>query len=272
MPAPSRSATSLATEVARAARRPGAARTLLLDLDGTLVGFARTPSGVRIPRSTLDALDALAASGWVVAIVSGRPAAEVRRLIPLRRVRVFGSHGAEVGSRRARIGRPARARLRALGQRALALASDVPGSRIEVKPAGLALHDRSVAPRNLRPWRNGVRDLLAASDLAGLEVLCGNRVTEVRVRGQHKGRAVLPFLERDRPAGRDASLVAIGDDRTDEDMFAAVRGHGLAVRVGRPGSPTRAARRLTSPRAVLTFLHALATTWSAGRSERPPAR
>jgi trehalose-phosphatase len=251
----------LAREVARAARRPGAARTLLLDLDGTLAAFARTPEAVQVAHTTLEALEALTRAGWIVAIVSGRPAADVRRLVPLRRVRVVGSHGAEIGGRRARLSPPERSRLSALGKRARTLASSVPGSRVEHKPAGLALHDRNVAPQHLAPWRSGVRDLLRGSDLAGLEVLRGRRVLEVRVRGPHKGRAVMPFLSR-RPARRDASLVAIGDDRTDEDMFAAVRGRGLSVKVGRSDARTRAIRRLTTPRAVVAFLRALAVRGS----------
>jgi trehalose-phosphatase len=259
-----RSAAGLATEVARAARRPGAARTLLLDLDGTLAAFAPRPEEVQVTRATLEALDVLTRAGWIVAIVSGRPAADVRRLVPLRRVRVVGSHGAEIDGRRARVSAPQRSRLHALGQRARTLASSVPGSRVEHKPAGLALHDRDVAPRHLAPWRSGVRDLLAGSDLAGLEVLRGRRVLEVRVRGPQKGRAVTLFLSRRRPGRRDASLVAIGDDRTDEDMFAAVRGRGLSVKVGRSAARTRAIRRLTTPRAVVAFLRALA----AGNEER----
>ncbi len=56
----------------------------------------------------------------------------------------------------------------------------------------------------------------------------------------------------------DASLVGVGDDRTDEDLFRALRGRGLAVRVGRPGLRSAARCRLSSPVAVQRFLAELA--------------
>ena len=253
------SVVALAGEVARAAQRPGAARTLLLDLDGTLAGLARSPSAVRVPAATLCALRALLRRGWVVAIVSGRPAHDVQRVVRVRGLLVFGSHGAESEFRvEPRLGWLPRKRLRALSERARRLARDVPGALVEVKPAGVAIHDRNVASRDLRSFRRSVRALLAASDLAGLEVLRGKRLIEVRVRGHHKGRVVPRLVGLGRAARRDASLVAIGDDRTDEDLFAAVRPRGLAVRVGPPGKPTHAARRLASPHAVGRFLRGLA--------------
>ncbi len=258
------SATALAGEVARAALRPGAVRTLLLDLDGTLAGIEATPRKVRVPHATLCALRALVGRGWLVAIVSGRPALDVRRVVRLPGLLVFGSHGAESGSGiRPRVGWLQRTRLRALSERARRLARDVPGAQVEEKPAGLAIHDRNVAARDLGAWRRSVRALLASSDLAGLEVLSGHRLTEVRVRGHHKGRVVRQLVPECRPARCDASLVAIGDDRTDEDLFAAVQPRGLAVRVGPPGVRTRAIRRLPSPGAVSRFLCALAASPAA---------
>jgi trehalose-phosphatase len=132
-----------------------------------------------------------------------------------------------------------------------------PGARLEVKPAGIAFHDRKVPARALAELRRRIRHFLASQDLEGIDVLRGRRVVELRPAGHHKGMVVgsLPL-----PRGsdrRDASLVALGDDRTDEDLFRAIRGRGLAVRVGRPGKRTLARRRLASPKAVQRFLRAL---------------
>ena len=55
------------------------------------------------------------------------------------------------------------------------------------------------------------------------------RVKELLARGVHKGR-LLPFIASRAPAG--ALLVAIGDDRTDEDLFAALPPGALAIHVG----------------------------------------
>jgi trehalose 6-phosphate synthase/phosphatase len=48
-------------------------------------------------------------------------------------------------------------------------------------------------------------------------------------------------------------LVAVGDDRTDEDMFRAVGAKGLTIRVGRPRR-SRARYRLAGPDDVRCFL------------------
>ena len=134
----------------------------------------------------------------------------------------------------------------------------MPGALVEVKPAGVAFHDRKVAPARLAAWRRDRNRLLATLDLAGLEGLHGRRVVEFRPTGVDKGIVVRELPRSPRGPRPDASLVAIGDDRTDEDMFRELAGLGLGVRVGRPGRRTLADHRLPSPAAVGRFLALLA--------------
>ena len=56
-------------------------------------------------------------------------------------------------------------------------------------------------------------------------------------------------------ANRGGLLVAIGDDRTDEDLFAAVPESGLTFHVGSGAS--RAKLRLATPAAVRSLLSRL---------------
>ena len=266
-------AARLARDAARAARRPGAARTLLLDLDGTLAPLASSPGEARVPDGTLDSLRRLVRGGWRVAIVSGRPVAQVRRMVPVRGVRAFGSHGREGswdGGRRPGLPAPLRRRLEILTRRAGSVARGVPGAYVERKPAGVALHDRNVGRRNLLGWRRQVRELLATADLEGFEVLRGRRVIEIRPWGHHKGVVVesLPQPRR----GFDASLIAMGDDRTDEDLFRAMGSRGVTVRVGRKSARTAARRRLPSPRSVGRFLRSLAVSVDATTGRPPPCQ
>ena len=181
----------LAVRVARAAAARGALRVLLLDLDGTLAPIAPSPEQARVPRDTLAALRRLVGCGWTVAVVSGRPASQVRRLVPVRGTHVFGSHGME-GSWDAATGvgqvEPrTRRRLGALARDARRLAAGTAGAHIERKPAGIAFHDRRVPPGRLGAWRQRLRAWLADEDLDGLEVLRGRRVVELRVLGINKG-------------------------------------------------------------------------------------
>lgn len=231
-----------------------------MDLDGTLAPIAPTPAEARIPAETLGALRRLIRNGWKVAVISGRQVSEVRELVPLRGIRAFGSHGLE-GSWKG-LGRTAlptglRQRLARLAKRAGALAKTVPGAVIEHKPAGVAFHDRQVPRNRLPEWRRTLDRWLAEQNLEGLERIRGRRVTELRPAGVHKGVVVRGLPKRPGRPRPDDSLVAMGDDLTDEDMFRELQGQGLTVRVGRRRG-TLAVTRLPSTSAVSRFLTRLA--------------
>jgi trehalose 6-phosphate phosphatase len=254
-------APELARRVAHAARRRGARRTLLLDLDGTLAPIAPTPSEAVVPAATLQALARLIVRGWTIAVVSGRPAAQVRRLVPVRGVRVFGGHGLEgtwSGSGRRPTTPRERRRLAHLADAVSRLAADTRGVMIELKPTGVAVHDRLVPRRHRASWRRRLARWLADADLRGLDRTRGKCVVELRAAAADKGRVVRTLPRRPGAPRPDASLVGIGDDRTDEDLFRALRGRGLAVRVGRADARSVARSRLSSPAAVQRFLIELA--------------
>ena len=252
---------SIASEVTRASVLPGAARTLLLDLDGTLAPIAPTPEKAKVLPGALTALRNLVRAGWSVVVVSGRPAKEAEEMVPIPGVRVYGSHGLEDPEGRNRgdsLSEEIRDRLSVLAAAASRLSARTPGARVEFKPAGVAFHERTVPRARLAGWRRDLRDLLAASDLDGLEVIRGRRVLEVRPRGVHKGAVLRTETSGARTATPDASLVAVGDDETDEDLFGDLAGRGLSILVGRERRTSRAAWRLASPRAVERFLKTLA--------------
>ncbi|MEZ0274206.1 MAG: trehalose-phosphatase, partial [Roseimicrobium sp.] len=75
---------------------------------------------------------------------------------------------------------------------------------------------------------------------------------ELRQIGVHKG-LILSRLEADLET--DSCLVAIGDDTTDEDMFANLPENGIGIHVG--AGLSRAAFRLADHSAVRKFLQEL---------------
>jgi trehalose 6-phosphate synthase/phosphatase len=85
-----------------------------------------------------------------------------------------------------------------------------------------------------------------------MQVISGSKVVEVRPMGVNKG-TVAPLLLAD--AGTRARVLAIGDDRTDEDMFAALPANAYCIRVG--DGPSIATYRLGDPEEVRTFLRAI---------------
>ena len=135
-------------------------------------------------------------------------------------------------------------------------AARAPGSTVEEKAFALAWHYRLVEPE-FGVWL--AADLAAALDqqLAGtdLAVLRGNKVIEVRFGWANKGE-VASFIAANGPPA-DFEL-AIGDDRTDEDLFARLSPEAWTVRVG--SGPTRARYGVPSPKAALALLSALTGT------------
>ncbi len=75
--------------------------------------------------------------------------------------------------------------------------------------------------------------------------------------GWGKGQAVLWLLNHLQPLMAEAFPICVGDDITDEEMFAAVKGRGLSVVVGDPRRPTQADYSLDDPSQLAGFLRAL---------------
>ena len=87
---------------------------------------------------------------------------------------------------------------------------------------------------------------------SGLRVQHGHKVVEIRWAEIHKGTLTAQLLAQAVPAGW---IMAIGDDRTDEDMFTVVPADQWTVKVGPESSVARFS--LPTPAEVLTLLHDL---------------
>jgi trehalose 6-phosphate phosphatase len=224
---------------------------LFLDFDGTLVEIAPRPEAVRVAAGLGPLLAAARRRlDGALAVVSGRPIADIDRLLAPLRLVAAGVHGLEVrdapdGPIDAATSAAALAAVRA----ALA-AAGLPGVRIEDKRLAVAVHYRD-APA-LGP---GVAALLEAAIAPhpSLHLVAGKMVVEVKPHGSDKGTALVNFLAR--PPFKDRVPVMIGDDVTDEDAFrAALAAGGRAIKVG-PGD-SLAPERLPDVAAV----HALVAT------------
>lgn len=246
-------ADELGVEVLDAAAKPWSVRTLVVDLEGSL---AVNPVVSEEARS---ALGRLARVGWRVAVVSSRAATDARACLNVEGVHVFGCHGAEGswGGREAGLSLSVKKRLQTLEVEARRLTWYVNGSQVEIKPAGIAFHDREVPDDDVARWRGLVEELLSKYDLTGLERLEGERALELRPAGQHKGR-VLHRLPRAPRGAFDASLVVVGDDRKEPELFETLKNRGLSVLVAEEDAPTRAVRRLADRSEVVRFLELLA--------------
>ncbi len=209
---------------------PPSRAAYLLDFDGTLVDIAPAPDQVRVAPDLPASLRRLRGlCGDAVAIVTGRPIAQVDALLPDAAYAIAGEHGTAL--------RPSPAADIAVAAlpplppswlaRAAALASAHPGAVLEHKRHGFVLHYRA-APNAGAPLRNGVEQLLAGEP--GYELMAAKMAWEVRPAGIDKGSAVHALMRLAPFAGRVP--VYVGDDVTDEDGMAAARalgGVGLQV-------------------------------------------
>jgi trehalose 6-phosphate synthase/phosphatase len=124
---------------------------------------------------------------------------------------------------------------------------------VEEKTASLAWHYRMADPEYGSSQANELK-LHLATLLSNepVEVLSGAKVIEIRPYGIHKGRLVPPVLAAVPP---ESLIVAMGDDRTDEDLFAALPPEAVAIHVG--AGDSAAAIRLGDIHAARMFLGSL---------------
>jgi trehalose 6-phosphate phosphatase len=237
---------------------------LLLDFDGTLAPIADRPELAEMPPRTRRALDRLMAmDGVTVAVVSGRGLADVRERAAIPDIAYAGNHGMEIqGAGMERIHPEAAAARPLLQEVAARIEADlegIDGAFLEDKGLTLSIHYR-LAPERAEEVRETV--LEAVDGHAALRVTEGKMVLEVRPRVEwDKGRAVLFLLDHLRPPA-DAPVLYLGDDRTDEDAFRALRGwdpaaEGVLV-AERPSADSAAASYLRDPAEVGALFEALA--------------
>jgi trehalose 6-phosphate phosphatase len=227
----------------------------LLDFDGTLVPIAETPDGIRVSPSLPALFRALEDRGDVVWIVTGRRADDVTARVE--GARVVGLHGLDWSEGAA----PARdGRLDAALVAADALRARWPGILLEDKGAALGFHYRRVPEPARADARAAIEAAVRPFADAGLTLLDGHCVVELRPQAASKGNAVRALVER-YPALRP---VYVGDDATDEEGIAALPPSGIGVRVGPPDVPTGAAHRLADVDAVLALLRFRCAQGGAG--------
>lgn len=245
------SSPALPVSASLARRLQGAPLLVLLDVDGTLAPIAPTPDAAVVPDDTKRAVAALARRPGVhVALVSGRSAADARRLVGVGHVWVVGNHGIEVVSPSGdpmvdeRV-EPYREPVARAATELRARASAVPGVLVEDKQLTLSVHyrlaERAVVPR----LESVVREVARAHTL---HVAHGKEVFELRPPVEiDKGTAVLALAEELGAISEQSALFFAGDDRTDEDAFRRLRErvpHAVTVRVGgvmtNDGTPTAA--------------------------------
>lgn len=195
---------------------------LAFDYDGTLAPIVADPKAARMRQTTRDLLAALTKLYRVV-VISGRSQPDVvKRLMGIGLAAVVGNHGIERWhTASGHVGE-----VEAWRPTLEAAIAPLRGVALEDKIFSVAVHYRQ--SREKKKARAAI--LKAAAALADVRVIGGKQVVNILPKdAPHKGMA----LERERERlGCDTALY-VGDDETDEDVFALDRpGRLLTIRVG----------------------------------------
>jgi len=227
---------------------------IALDFDGTLAPLVDDPEASRMINPARQALEKLTSQpGVTIAIVTGRAIDSVKRVAdPLGQWFLVGSHGIEVLS-------PGEVTHYEtpwlvpddLTEAFHSVVTAHPGTRLEHKPFGLALHTRGVEQPVAQNAESAARHVCDAWG-GDLVVRTGHGIVECSIQEATKGDGIEEIRRRLRPS----AVLFAGDDRTDEDGFAALGAQDVGIRVG--GGETIAPYRLADAKAVagaLWFIH-----------------
>ena len=217
---------------------------LALDYDGTLAPFRTDRDAARPLPGVPEILDGIATRHSMrVAIVSGRPIAEIVRLLGDLPVTMIGSHGFELREIDGALHQIAldpdqlsllRSEIAQLHDDDESIFHD---NRVEDKRSSIAVHTRGMAEDAAQEVEKRIYDRWNA--LASSEKLVCRRFNggvELRALGVDKGSALERWLGPT-PADANAQLeVYIGDDDTDEDAFRLLQERkGVGIKVGLAG-------------------------------------
>ena len=244
---------------------------LFLDFDGTLAPIVSVPSLAMLPEDLRIVLRALSAKSDVVTtIISGRAVEDLQHRVALPLIYV-GNHGLEIRGPgldyTVSEAKGLRFQLLEVGNRLRATLEPFKGVLVECKMLSASVHMRQVDPVE----KPEVITIFEESmqHYPAFQITRGKEVFDIRPNiPWNKGSAARWILHK--MHGEDCGVICIGDDSTDEDMFAEFS-DGITIRAGLQDSTT--AKYWVGETEVLRFLHCvLQATQESGSPFRTDAR
>ena len=235
-------------------------RLIILDYDGTLRGFVKTPSPLaaaptlRVRRLLKTLTDQ---PNTTVAIVSGRTKRALSGWFVGLPVVLAAEHGAwkRFGKRWQKIETDFKKDKKRIRQVMQKYTDRTKGAEIEEKDHALVWHYTNVEPdvafKRASELQRELTELLEGEDIAVHE---GRAIIEVKPSAVTKG-VVVRELIREFPSD---FILCAGDDYTDEDMFRELRENpdAITIKVGQTGE-TAARHTVPKPARLLTVLESI---------------
>ncbi|HEX2937086.1 MAG TPA: bifunctional alpha,alpha-trehalose-phosphate synthase (UDP-forming)/trehalose-phosphatase [Bacteroidales bacterium] len=228
---------------------------LFFDYDGTLVPIRPRPELAIPEKQTLELTEKLAKTTNVV-IVSGRDKVFLEKWFSKLPVSVIAEHGAFIKSSEGEwqqvndTDTSWKEKINPILQRYV---NRCKGAFIEEKDSSLCWHYRNAEPDLAFLRTIELREELTEviSNNLPLQILEGHKVIEIKRAGYSKGTAALRMINN-----RDFDFIlAIGDDKTDEELFAALPSNAYTMKVGK--APTVARYNFQKQTEVIGFLNCL---------------
>ena len=237
---------------------------LFLDYDGTLTPIVKKPPLAVLSKARRTILKKIAKTTHItIAIISGRMLSDLKRRVGISGIYYAGNHGFEIQGPKIKIVHPkarlAKPILREIKAELKKRLKDIKGIIVEDKILTLSLHYRMARPKNFRRIKKIFSEIVRPYQRTEkIRVTRGKKVLEIRPDIEwNKGRAVLWLLKK---LGKGSKVlpIYIGDDRTDEDAFLALKNLGLTIRVGK-SKKTHAQHCVKNVNEVYMFLESIFT-------------
>ena len=208
-------------------------RLIFLDYDGTLVPYGIDPRSVCPPEDLIDSFHMLSKiPDTKVILISGRDRKTMQSWFGELPITLVAEHGAWIRENGSswKVLHPLTNDWRPEIFRIFQNYSDkLPGSFVEEKDFSVVYHYRAADPELAFLRVNELAELVMrlCSDL-NIQLLYGSKILEARGAGINKGKAARHFLS----AYPSDAILALGDDKTDEDLFRVLPDSAHSIKVG----------------------------------------
>ena len=229
---------------------------LMFDYDGTLAPFVIDRDQAYPYPEAKDLIEALInRTSARVVIVSGRPVADIRRLLDLEdAIEIWGCHGWERWTEAGELqtGELPEESARFFSQLRSWCNEQGFAERLEIKPASLALHWRGLPEKSRQKLEARAREITEKLDgCSTLDIHPFDGGLEWRLPGWSKADAVMTLRGE---VSAETPIAYFGDDLTDEDAFRALPEGGLPILVRNQYRKTAARLWLQPPEQLCFFL------------------
>ncbi|MES2745386.1 MAG: bifunctional alpha,alpha-trehalose-phosphate synthase (UDP-forming)/trehalose-phosphatase [Bdellovibrionota bacterium] len=206
---------------------------ITLDYDGTLFPIVKVPASA-VPDQELRELLKRLSERSDLHIVSGRPMRELKSWFAGIAVHLHAEHGAVNEAQDSMVSSHEVETIQKLSRGLQKIAGKYAGTRVETKLFSCCFHYRNASPQSAERAANEAQKFIE-DFYPDMQVLNGKKTVEARYPHLNKGVVIHELLQK----VTLSCIVAIGDDRTDEDMFQAVPDDGFTIVVGAHASNAR---------------------------------